>query len=307
MDATGAVCRRPWPAVVFFLVATVSVLLGETLKIATYNVENYVSTDRMTDEGYRKDYPKPEAQKSALREVIKRLDVDVLVLQEMGAQAYLDELRRDLFHDGINYPHTVLLSGPDGDRHVAVLAKRPFVSVIPQTELSFRYFDGTAMVKRGVIEVRVDTSEGELTLFGVHLKSRFTDRADDPQSAVRRAGEAVAVRDHVLKRYPNPGQSRFLILGDMNDDKKSKTLDRLRRRGSTAIAELLPIADSRGETWTHVYRKEDSYSRVDHILYSPGLAAAIEAGAGRIEDGPGVAVASDHRPVSNTLRFLDKK
>ena len=69
---------------------------AETLTVATYNIENYGPANRMTEAGFRKDYPKPEAEKRALRAVIRALHADVLVLQEMGGQPYLDELRRDL-------------------------------------------------------------------------------------------------------------------------------------------------------------------------------------------------------------------
>src|SRR3954462_10992853 len=61
---------------------------AETLTVATYNIENYVPADRMTEAGYRKDYPKPESEKQALRTVIRALNADILVLQEMGASAY---------------------------------------------------------------------------------------------------------------------------------------------------------------------------------------------------------------------------
>ncbi len=284
-----------------------SAVHAETLTVATYNVENYVSTDRMTEAGYRKDYPKPEAQKQALRTVIRRLNADVLVLQEMGQQSYLDELQRDLKHDGLDYPHAVLLSGPDTDRHVAMLSKRAFTSVVQYASLEFPYFGAKEKVKRGLLEVSVKTSAGDVTLFAVHLKSRFTDRADDPRSALRRVGEATAIRDQVMTRFPDSARSLYLILGDFNDEKSSITLQRLQQLGATRIAELLPIADARGESWTHAYHKEDSYSRVDHILFSAGLRPVVLGGAGRIEDGPGVLEASDHRPVIVTLEFAEKK
>jgi endonuclease/exonuclease/phosphatase family metal-dependent hydrolase len=288
------------------LVAT-ALVQAETLKIATYNVENYVAANRMTEAGYRQDYPKPEVQKSALRSVIRRLDADVLVLQEMGAQAYLDELRRDLTFDGLEYAHAFLLRGPDEDRHIAVLSKRAFASVIPHTDLTFSYLGGSEKVKRGLLEFSIPTSAGEITVFAVHLKSRFTDREDDFQSRVRRQGEAAAIRDRVLTRFPDPTRAQFLILGDFNDDKASKTLQRLQQRGNVRIAQVLPVADSRGERWTHAYKKADSYTRVDHILGSARLFMAVSEGGARIEDGPGVLEASDHRPVIVELDFPDKK
>jgi len=78
-------------------------------------------------------------------------------------------------------------------------------------------------------------------------------------------------------------------------------VQRLTRRGDTEIAVLLPVADSHGETWTHAYRKEERYSRVDHIMVSRGLWPEVHDGTGRIEDGDGVLEASDHRPVVVTL------
>ncbi len=73
------------------------------------------------------------------------------------------------------------------------------------------------------------------------------------------------------------------------------------------MAELLPASDSRGESWTHAFRKEDTYTRVDHILVSPGLRAAVQGGVARIVDIEAARAASDHRPVVATLVFEDKK
>jgi endonuclease/exonuclease/phosphatase family metal-dependent hydrolase len=280
---------------------------AETLTVATYNIENYGVADRMTDEGYRKEYPKPEAEKQALRAVIRRLKADVLLLQEVGGPAYLEELRRDLKAEGLDYPQAYVLEGNDPDRHVAVLSRRPFKAVVPHPDLEFPYFKTKERVKRGLLELTLFTAGGEVTLFAVHLKSRFTDRPDDPQSAQRRVGEATAIRDAVLERFPDPATARFLILGDCNDGKTGKAVQRLMRRGKTAVAQLLPAADGRGESWTHAYRKEETYSRVDHILVSPGLRAAVVGGAARIYDQPGVREASDHRPVVVTLELAEAK
>src|SRR6185312_4547800 len=122
-------------------------------------VENYGAANRMTDEGYRQDYPKPEAEKAALRGVIRALDADVLVLQEVGGQAYLDELRRDLKTEGLAYEYAYLLAAADPDRHVALLSRRSF-KVVPHTDLDFAYFEGKERVKRGLLEVTFVTAAG---------------------------------------------------------------------------------------------------------------------------------------------------
>ncbi len=280
---------------------------AESLTIATYNIENYGPANRMTEAGYRKDYPKPEPEKRALRLAIRGLNADVLVLQEMGPQLYLDELRRDLKTEGIDYPFAALASAADADRHVAVIAKRPLKAVATHTDLQFTYLGGKENVKRGLLEATITTAAGDLTVFALHLKSRFTERTDDPQSAIRRAGEATAIRDRVLKRFPAPAEARFIVLGDCNDSRVSKAAAFLQKRGKTEITELLAGADSRGESWSHAYRREESYSRVDHIFVSPGLLPAVKGGVARIYDGAGVREASDHRPVFVALTLEARK
>lgn len=286
-----------------WIVIAAAICRGETLTIATYNVENYGSVGRMTTAGYRTDYPKPEKEKSALRAVIRALGADVLVMQEMGDAPYLEELALDLRAEGLDYPHRVLLDGPDGERHVAVLSRRPLKRVVPHTDLTFAYLGATETVKRGLLEVAVEAGGGEVTIFAVHLKSRLTERADDPQSEGRRAAEAGAVRDRILRRHPNAASARFIIAGDFNDGPTSKTMERMLARGATPVASLVPAADSRGETWSYHYAREQSYSSFDHLLVSAALKGAIVGGRARIFDGAGVADGSDHRPVVLTLEF----
>ncbi|MBS0664592.1 MAG: endonuclease/exonuclease/phosphatase family protein [Verrucomicrobia bacterium] len=272
-----------------------------SLVVATYNVENYGPANRLTDDGYREDYPKPESEKRALRQVIRAVNADVLVLQEIGGPAYLEELRRDLRAEGLDYPESAVVEAADDDRKLAVLARGRLKAVVAHRDLTLAYRGGRVPVKRGLLELTVEVGGVDVTIFGLHLKSRFTDFADDPQSAARRTGEAAAVRDRVLARSPDPAAARFLILGDCNDGRASQPLRRLMRRGATKLAMVLPAADSRGETWTHCWAREETYSHVDHVLVSPGLRSAVRGGAARIFDGPGVREASDHRPVVVTL------
>ena len=273
-----------------------------TLTVATYNVENYNSASRLTEAGYRTDYPKPEAQKSALRAVIRSLDADVLALQEMGSTPYLEELRHDLKAEGLEYPYAVLLEadGLDPDRHVAVLSKRPFTAVTRHADLVAKFLGRQEPVKRGLLEVRLAAGGMEWTIFVVHLKSKLTERADDPESALERAGEAEAVRDRVLKIFPDPAKAKFLLVGDCNAGHTERPLRALLDKGKTAIAAWLPAADSRGEVWTYFWRQQDTYERIDHALVSPGLRPAV-VGA-KIIDAPEAMMASDHRPLVVTLR-----
>lgn len=291
--------RRGWAALLALVVALAAGGAPDALTVLSWNVENYVAEDRMVEGEYRTEYPKPEAAKAALRAALRALSPDVLALQEMGPEPYLAELQRDLAAEGAAYPHRALLDGPDPKRHLAVLARVPLARVTLHPTVPVRGQkdrDGRPqLVRRGVLEVAVTCGGREVTLFLVHLKSRHTNDPADPFSAAQRLGEAEAVRDLVLRRFPRPAAAAFLLLGDCNDTPRSRPLQALIRRGDTAITEMLPARDADGDGWTHHYRKEDTFSRVDYLLVSPGLRPAVARAW--IFDSADVRAASDHRPV----------
>lgn len=297
--AGRAPSARTLAATLLLLAIVPAALRGETLRVGTYNLENYTVATRQVDGRFRPDFPKPEKAKAALREVIRQLDADVLAVQEIGGPGYLEELRLDLKAEGLDYPYGHVLVAADEARRIGVLSKRPLLEVTDHTDLTLPYFGETLPVKRGLLEISVSSGEGRLTLFVVHLKSRITEREDDPGSAQQRAGEAVAVRDCVLARRAAPDVDEFLILGDFNELRPNRPMRALLDRGKTMIAEWLPAADSRGETWTHYYARDEVYSRVDHILASPAAARRVKRAW--IVDAPATRQASDHRPVAVEL------
>lgn len=273
-----------------------------SLTVATYNVENYLVADRMVDGVFRKAYPKPEKEKAALIQVIASITPDVLAVQEMGKASFLAEFQRELQLAGQHYPHTALLEAVDPDRHVAVLSKVPFKDVRRYPQVATMYFGKPEAVKRGVLEVVFATDAGDVSLFVVHLKSKFTERPDDPESAIQRQQEAAAVRDLIFTRFPDLAKGRYILAGDWNDTRNSKPIRTLLKRGERELGELLRAADSRGDTWTHYFRREDIYSRIDYLLVSPPLAGLVENGRAQVGDGTGVREASDHRPVFMRLK-----
>ncbi len=281
----------------WILAGLLSVGAAETWKFATYNLANYNLTDRQIEGAFLTQYPKPEHEKTALRRVIQQMDADVLAIQEIGGDAFLRELQRDLKSGAVNYPYATVLTAVDEARQVAVLSRIPFKSVRGHDNLDFKYFDGRELVKRGMLEVRFDTPSGELAVFVVHFKSPLTERRDDPNAELRRGREATAARDQVVALFPDPATARFLVMGDFNDGPADRAVRAFQLRGDWRISLLLPASDSRGETWTHRYRRNDVYSRIDHIMVSPGLRDAVVGEGGVIWDAPGVMTASDHRPV----------
>ena len=289
-----------WAAVALVVIGAVR---AETLRVATYNLSNYNLENRMADGVFRREYPKPESEKTALRRVIREIDADVLALQEMGGPAFLRELQRDLRSEGVDYPHTAILETGGEPRYLAVLSRRPLQRVGRHTDLTFPYFGGQEQVRRGLLEVRLESGGREVVLFVVHLKSRYTERPDDPAATQWRNGEAVAARDRILAVSGAPTETAFLVLGDFNAAPRDRAVRAFLEKGERELSRLLPAEDSRGERWTHVYRRDDSYSRVDHALASRALVDAATQITARIHDGEGVREASDHRPVVVTIEW----
>ncbi len=279
---------------------------AHALVVATYNVENYTLADRMVDGVYRPAYPKPEKERVGVVKVIAGIAPDVLAVQEMGAMPYLEDFQGELRAAGQDFPYLALLEAADPDRHVAVLSKIPFKEVRRHATVATGYAGKRDVVKRGVLEVIFATSEGDVSIFVVHLKSKRTEGPGDPESAQQRTAEAGAVRDLVLARYPDPTKAKFMICGDWNDTRGTRPVKALQQRGRLALGEILTAADSRGEAWTHYFRREDSYSRIDYFLVSPALRRFVAGDRARIWDGAGAAEGSDHRALCVELALRAK-
>jgi endonuclease/exonuclease/phosphatase family metal-dependent hydrolase len=273
-------------------------LSGETVRVATLNLQNYLIMDRMVEGRWRPEYPKPEVEKAALRKAIRLADADILVLQEMGEAPFLKELQADLELEGLAYPYAYFAEANDAVRHVAVLSKQAAMEVIVHKDMDFKYFDSRELVKRGLFELSFKDSEGEIfKVFGVHLKSRWSDVKADPMSELRRTREAEACRDRMIERTYELGVDRFLVAGDFNDEPDSGVFRRFTKRGDLEISEFIRAKDSRGEVWTHFYAKKGAYTLVDGFFLSSDLMDALVIDSATIMDWDLGQAGSDHRLV----------
>lgn len=274
--------------------------LGESIRLATYNLNNYLVMDRSVNGIWRKSYPKPESEKTAIRSIIKQVKPDILALQEIGPPPFLNELKNDLAQEGINYPYLVHMQGDDSVRHLSVISKIEPVEIVKHRDLAIRYQNRREFVKRGMLEISFERPNGKVfKLFVVHLKSRWTNVKSDPQSLQRRTLEAEACRDRIIERTFDLGNMDFLVAGDFNDHPESAPLRRLYQRGDLKIGTLVPASDTRGERWTYYYGRKVVYSLVDGFIASESLFPQIKDQLGHIVD---TLKGSDHRMV-----YLDLK
>jgi len=290
----------------FLRVLSLTLLLGtvgaDTLKVATYNLRNYLATDRWVEGRYLSDLPKPEIEKAALREVLRSVAPDIVILQEMGEGAHLTELQLDLKNEGLDYPYQYLAEGSDQDRHLALLSRIKPLELKTHKDLEFDYFGETIPVKRGMLEAIFEVGEQRWKIYGLHLKSKWSDNKEDPSSDSRRRAETLACRKRILQQSKQDGLS-YIIMGDLNDSKRNAPVRLFLKRGGETLTTMLDCNDERGHRWTHYYEQQDEYRRVDYILMQTDFPAAVVEDRGYIFDGPNALIASDHRLVWMELNF----
>ncbi len=293
-------------ALAVLFTGVVPAVWAETVRVATWNVENYGAVDRKLEDGtWQHDAQKPESEKAGLRAILKKVRPDVLAVQEIGGASYLAELQRDLRREGLDYPFTALVDGPDPERKVAVLSRLPFRKVVPHERVAFTYLKENAVAKRGLLEVHFQTQDKRVwTLYSLHLKSRRSERPDDPFGEVFREREARAFRDLIRRQFPEGSPALYLVAGDFNDGPRSSTLRRFLEISDRPLARLIPAQDSRGHVWTLHRRADDTYDRRDYFLASEPLSLLIKEGRAHIADfEPEAASASDHRLLWLDLEF----
>ncbi len=276
---------------------------AEVVRVASYNAHNYLEIGRRVDGFWREDYPKPEEELAALREVIRAAQADILALQEVGSEGHLAVLRADLAREGLEYPYTAIGRHPHDPRQLALLSRVAPQAVRYHPEIGYALDGRRDTVRRGLLEVTFGTGETAWTLYNVHLKSRITDHPDDPLSARQREREARALRDFIRRQAPTDGLHRYLVVGDFNDDLPSPTLRRFLTVSGRTLSYAVPCEDSIGETWTYTYGHFDRYERVDFLLASADLWPRVLRRQGGIIDLlPASRLASDHRLIYLDLR-----
>lgn len=287
---------------------------AETFRVAAYNVENYL--DQPTES--RRNI-KSEASKAKVREVILAMKPDVIAFEEMGSLSALLELRDSLKKQGLDLPHYEHIQGFDTNIHVAVLSRFPIVARRPHTNETFLLNGRRFQVSRGFSEVDIKVNDRyQFTLIGAHLKSRRQSAEAD--EAELRLEEGKLLRAVVEKRLNENPDVNLVVLGDFNDTYNTKAIKEIVGRGKTKLVDTRPAEKNgdnlpnpsnpnyspRNEAWTHYYGVEDSYSRIDYLLLSSGMAREWVKADTYIPVVANWGQGSDHRPLLATFEANDK-
>lgn len=261
------------------------------MRLATFNVQNLRLRQkqgrRVLDGAMDQDFdtkPRTLEQDIADREMTARViadaQADVVALQEVFDAQTLDFFyRRFLLQAGAPaYPTRICLPGNDGrGLNVALLSNRKPVDVKSHAHLTGADFGLTELpedlrdqrlFRRDCLQVEFET----FTIFVCHFKAPYPD--PDRAYLIREA-EARAVRKIIERRFPEPENECWIVLGDFNEpaaasEATPSALTPLKQGFSVGLLDRLP----QGTDWTFEVPETHVHSRPDRMLLSPRLARA---------------------------------
>jgi len=275
---------------------------AERLRFISHNVENWLSMRRTVDGTVHESASKPEDEKQALIAMIARHQPEVFGLSEIGTPEDLQDVRARLRAAGVDLPHAHHHQGKDPVRALGLLSKYPITSTSNEAEVSFRLAGRQFEMLRGILDATVTTPDGrDFRFLGVHLKSkREVSHYDQAQFRIQEAHRLRAHIDAILQKDP---AARLVVFGDLNDTRRSQAVTTVAGAyGSGRQLLPVPARDSRRQMWTHHWRFQDVYSRIDYIFITSPLREEADFDHARVLDDPEWRKASDHRPL--LLDFL---
>lgn len=270
---------------------------ADEFTVMSYNLRMFRYLDR--DEDGQEDDFKPEEEIVPLLEIIRHASPDILAIQELGDAGSMETLRERLRSVGADYPYHDHVVGDGNHVSLGLLSRFPIVAREPITNLTYTIQDQTFPVLRGFQTVDLETSGGlRIRVVNVHLKSKMFHEAG--QTEMRR-NEARLLATQLRRMAKADPALHLVVCGDFNDGYNSAAMRELLNQENLAIEDLR-LTDPQGDRWTHYFRRDQTYARIDYILVNPAMKQRwVEEKSGIVRD-PRTYAASDHRPVIATFK-----
>jgi endonuclease/exonuclease/phosphatase family metal-dependent hydrolase len=234
-----------------------------------------------------------DAKVKKLGAALRELKADVLALQEVENVGMLQRLNTEV--STLGYKEARLVPGNDiRGINVALLSRYPVVLQISHKYDTFLGVAGGTTkygFSRDCLEVTIEPSQGRRLMLLINHLAADDGSAD---AEARRQAQAARVRqiaDQALKSNPS---ANLAVVGDLNDQPGSKTLQLL-VNGTPPLhdaASTIAAADR----WTHIYSGKKE--QLDYLLLTPGLKDDLVSGSPTIPHTQTFKDASDHYPVS---------
>ena len=280
--------------------------MAQQITIATYNVENLLDEH---DDPYTFDEvtpPKPRQATQRIAKLIRHINPDVLVLQEVENEGLLRSVARRYLKD-MNYDHVVVM--PSNSRHghnLGVISRWPIESMTSHrfTKLPTKDSNTPPRFARDLLLIKLSIKPNQtLYLYTTHFKAR-RDREGDPLSTKWRVAEATATRriiqEQVLDNYTN---AWVVLAGDLNATPTSPAMNVLLNPGPDRQVILHDPHTELSSSQRVTYRRKNQRTTVDYILISSALMNRVMPGTARVFSDKKWRTGSDHVPVVLTLNL----
>ncbi len=278
-----------------------SALTKREVTAATFNILNLFDD---ADDVYHHDETtktKPREELERVAATIRKLNADVLALQEVESRGYLQRFV-EVFLSDMGYREVVHFEGND-DRgiDVCLLSRLPVGVVRSHRHLEFSDASvGTRRFERDVLAVELlPTNADPFEVWVVHLKSNYGGR---PHAEPIRLAEAKIVRGLLDSRLRENPKARIILCGDFNDTWDSPTLKTIRGSGEQA---MLTDAERELSAGRVTYNQEPHRTMIDFILWSPALRGQYVADSYTVTEGSVASSGADHNPVAAKFRLTD--
>ncbi|GMU32141.1 MAG: endonuclease/exonuclease/phosphatase family protein [Planctomycetia bacterium] len=269
-----------------------------TVTVATFNVLNLFDE---YDDPYHADEgtpAKPKAELERLAATIRKVNADVIALEEIENRGYLERFNAAMLAD-LGYQHVVCFDSNDRRGiDCAILSRLPVGPVTSYRHLQFSDGSGGQMsFSRDLLRARIEPPDCKaFDLFVIHYKSKRGGAAQTEKARVAECTKTREIFDEILKDDP---KAMFLICGDFNDTFDSKPLKVLRGAGATALVDFTKELPEKASS----YNRMRNDSVIDFILASPAMAKTHVVGSYKIIPGTVETAGSDHNPVVTQFKL----
>lgn len=239
---------------------------------------------------------KPEKQLLAVAEGLKKINADIIALQEVNDMEDLDTFQKKYMGKDA-YPYSVLIEGNDGRGiDVGVLSKYPIIKAYTHRDYSFNIprKKEKGFFSRDLLEtiIRI-TPQYEIKFFATHAKSKRGGEAADR----KREGEAQAVNTIINKHLTMEPNMPTFLAADLNDTPNSASL-KILCGPNAPLRDPLEKEGKQNEPTHHNEKFGDA--KLDYILVSPATIKQYKQKSSTIFHDKTFHDGSDHDPIEET-------
>ncbi|MCF7838880.1 MAG: endonuclease/exonuclease/phosphatase family protein [Candidatus Marinimicrobia bacterium] len=237
---------------------------------------------------------KPPAARTAIIEVLRALNADIVLLQEIEAGTAWEQLTADLRAAGLTYATQVHVPSRSAVGGLALLSRFGLVRHQAFTNETYSMGGETVPMAHAFLEADLQLAPNYLLrVINAQLRGRVFHPLN--QTDMRR-NEGRLLNNKVRAALNDYPERNLLVAGSLADNPHSSSVREVAARRGRLLEDLRP-QDGDGAAWTVYQAEDDSYARHDYLLASRGLVPEVVTNKTRIPYHPALATASRHRPL----------